>query len=196
MPARNARDGTTEPYSSTTGWPPIAYMLCPRAITWPIAGSIVNVELWPYAAAEDRAADRLAAALASDFSSEAIDTRSPPIFIALLLALCASLATVCASLAHRPEPPPPAEGSAGVPSPLGEAAADALSAAPLPAQSTASFSCAAAAVACSPASVSLSAANDALAACSIPSLVVTDCSACCTADGGVPAGTRMLDAPA
>lgn len=165
-------------------------------ITCPTAGSIVNVEAWPYATAEERAADRAASALASVFSAAAIDARSPSSLIASPLEPCASLATVWASLAHRPELPSPEEEPAGTPSPLGDAPADALSAELSPAQSTDSFSRAAVTVACSSASVSLSAASAARALCSMPWPEAIACSACCTADGGVPLGTRMLDAPA
>ena len=168
-------------------------MACPRETTWPTAGSIVNVEPWPYTACEERTADTPACARASAVCAEDTDARSLASFAAAPLVLCSALETVCASPVHRPELTSSGGEPSDPPSLLDGESVEAVSAAPSPAQSTDSFWRAADSVALSPANVAASADSDALAVCNIVSLVVTDCSACCTADGGVPDGTRMLD---
>ena len=83
----NARVGATEPYCSTTGRPR-SQRVCPREITWPTAGSFVNVELCPYTVAEERAVDKLDCALASCFSAEETWERSALTLPAVLVAFC------------------------------------------------------------------------------------------------------------
>ena len=121
--------------------------------------------------------------------------RSAVTFVVALAEPCSALDTACESVAHRPEPPP-AEPPPPEPSPPDGEPLDALSAAPSPAQSIASFARAAETVARLSASVSPSDASDARAVLSVASALATACCACATADGAVPDGTRMLDEPA
>ncbi len=134
--------------------------------------------------------DRFDRALASCFSAEETCERSAVSLPAAPLVFCCAEDTACSSPEHE-LPLAPGELFS-----LAPEAAAAVSAAPAPAQSTASFARAAASVARWPARARVSVASVAETVTSIPSALASCWSACWTAEGAVPEGTRMLEEPA